>query len=927
MDKDFQFVNGLAQSELVAIWCLDEHNRTQFVNAKAVSLSGHNEAFLYKQHILDFVEQKDTLKSWLATACQKKTPAGHIDLIHKSGDKIELQAIVWPVFAHAQYKGIALLLLEDKKSRATQRELLVLQEKLSLFNQTTTDVLIIHKGSQIIEANQAACQLLEVDSEQIRQVDFFRFMSTSDRQNFQKQHHLTCIDNQLIQLISDSGKQYQCQLSSCLTELDGESVRVTLIKDISQMAHIHSELAKIEQTNQALIESAPDAIVLFDPHHFQILQTNSKASSLFGIHQDELIGSPFSRLLVKHTDNQPAQFAQLLRQALSCLSPCGYLKMRHSSGAQIECEARLVMINWQGRQLIRASLFDVSAQKQQQEKMHQLSSALEQTADLILITDKNGTIEYANQAVVSTTGYQMEEIIGQNPKIFNSGKHDTEFIKQLWETILAGEPFRRTIANRKQSGELYYEEKTISPIKNEFGDITHFVSTGKDITARIIAQESLEHLAFHDVLTGLPNRALFNDRLKSGLAQAKRQHKKLALLFFDVDRFKRINDTLGHEVGDILLKQIADKLRKRFRDSDTIARLGGDEFAVIMNQIEDETAIKRTAKQIIKLFNQPIKLEDREFYISTSIGISIFPQDGDSGQSLLKHADVAMYRAKAQGRNTFMFYREEMNAHAFERLQLESELHRALKNKEFIPYYQPKLCLSTGKVIGVEALMRWRHPELGLLLPERFIPVLESTGLIVPVGYGLIEQSIRDYQNWLSEGMTACGLSINLSALQLKDLKFIESFKCMLADLPDGDHNIEFEITENTMMTEQDGALLVMQQLRHLGVNLSIDDFGTGYSSLAHLKNMPVQTIKIDHSFIQDIGTQSEDEVIVRTVIAMAKSLGYQIVAEGIETLEQVKFLTDLGCDIGQGFLFSEAIPGSEIIEYCAKNSPVSLPH
>lgn len=928
MECDFSVTASLLAPDNAGSWLIDKHYKTTYINHYFARLLGYQADEMLTHHFFDFLNAADKHKIQANIAKQDFALAGKVDLgfQHKQGHLVYTQAIVWPIWDKTHgYQGLMLGLIDNGENHAKHQYLSALEQKLSLIKQACADAIIVHQGGNIIEVNAAACQLFELSEAELITKDLLKFIHAEDKQKVLSSLHQSELTQQQIKIISELGAIQTCLINSFQSVYQDQYVRVSCIQNKTLIYQANSELEKTEQTNHALIEHAPDAIVLFEPASYRILQANSKAVELFGLPVNQLLGSNIKSFFIDAAqasspsgfiDKDNQTFNGLMRQTMACLKPCTEIKIYHQSGAVIECEIRLALVDWQHKKLVRASLLDIGTRKKEHELVNQLSRALEQTADIVLITDKEGVIEYANQAAVETTGFQLDEIIGQTPAIFKSGQHNRYFMQRLWQAILAGESFRETFINKQKNGQIYYEEKTISPLINEHGELTHFVSTGRDISERITAQNNLQFLAFHDVLTGLPNRALFNDRLKNGLANAKRHHKQLALLFFDIDHFKRINDSLGHNVGDILLKRIANKLRKRFRDSDTIARLGGDEFAVIMNDIVDEDAVKHTAEQIIKLFNQPIKLSDKELFISSSVGISIYPQDGLSSQNLLKHADIAMYRAKAQGRNTYMFYREEMNTHAFERLKLESELHRALHNKEFVLHYQPKICLITKKIQGVEALLRWQHPEYGLLLPEHFIPILESTGLIVPVGYWVIQQSLADRVTWYRQGMAEINLSINLSALQLKDIKFIESFKSMLADMPLANSAIEFEITESTMMEQGESTKILMQQLSALGINLSIDDFGTGYSSLAYLKRLPVQTIKIDRSFIHELGIQHEDEAIVKAVIAMAKSLDYKVVAEGVENTEQVDLLTQLGCDTAQGYLFSKAVCADEIMQY-----------
>ncbi|WP_440903338.1 EAL domain-containing protein [Catenovulum sp. SX2] len=920
MEYTDAFFEKIVQSARYGIWVIDECCITQYVNPSMANMLGYRVEQMLNQHLFNFLDVQgvEAAKINLARRRQGYEEQHEAIFQHKEGYAVYTMLVTWPVFDESgNYKGAIAGIVDDAQRQTMLHELTEIKEKLQLFDKVTLDGIIIHQGGRIIELNDASCRMLAGSRSELMERDFTAMCVPESKQLVIQAMQSESINKLEIKIQTTTGKALNIEWTSKRMLYRGDSVRVSVLRNVTQYRQAQTALEQIELTNQALIENAPEAIVLFEPTSGKILQANSKSHAIFGLTGQSIYDYSIQDLLAEQDGKLVGYghaFDSLLQLANSCLAPMAEIKIKHASGALIDCELRLVAIQWQGRSLLRASLLDIRARKQAQSKMHQLSSALEQSADMVLITDKQGTIEYVNQATILTTGYSQAELIGSKPDVFNSGQHDKSFIKNLWATILKGHAYRDVLTNRKKSGEIYYEEKTITPLKNDQGEITHFVSTGKDITERMEIQANLRHLAFHDVLTGLPNRALFNDRLKTGWLNAKRHRQQMALLFFDIDHFKRINDTLGHDIGDVLLKQVAKKLKKGLRGSDTVARLGGDEFAVILNDCKDENAIRHTAEKIIQLINQPVKLADRELFVTTSIGIAVYPQDGKDSQALLKNADVAMYRAKAAGRNTYMFYRQEMNAHAFERLTLESELHRAIQQREFVLYYQPKVCLQTGHILGVEALLRWRHPKMGILLPDKFIPLLEDTGLIVPVGQWVIEQALADYTYWYQQGLQQVKLAVNLSPTQLKDVKFVETLQLALAQHKLSTSCLELEITENTMMEDGEKAFVLMQQLKQLGVHFSIDDFGTGYSSLAYLKRLPVETIKIDRSFIQDIGIEQEDEIIVRTVIAMAKNLGYKVVAEGVENLEQVRFLKSLECDVAQGYLFSQPIPAEELV-------------
>jgi len=551
--------------------------------------------------------------------------------------------------------------------------------------------------------------------------------------------------------------------------------------------------------------------------------------------------------------------------------------------------------------------------KQAESKTIKLSRALEYAADAVFITDKNGCIEYVNPAFEVITGYNGATVIGQNSSIISSGKHDTEFYENMWATILGGNEYRDIFINCRSDGVIYYEEKTITPLRDNQGNISSFVSVGKDITERMQTQERLHFLAHHDILTELPNRAMLIERLNHAINHVQSKSLSLAIMFLDLDRFKVINDTLGHNIGDMLLQKVADRLRTCMRRTDTVARIGGDEFVILLEDIEDSPHISAIARNVIETLEQPFDLEEREIFVTSSIGVGVYPQDGEDSNTLLKNADTAMYRAKEQGRNNFQFYSAEMSSSALERLMLETDLRYALSRNELLLYYQPLIELKSGLIIGYEALLRWQHAELGLISPQDFIPLLEEMGLIVSVGEWVLREACLQCMKWGNEGLPILPVSVNLSGRQFSEANLAESITEILNDTGLAPEFLQLEITESVIMQNASTTTKILQALKQLGVELAIDDFGTGYSSLSYLKRFPIDVLKIDRSFVRDITSDPDDASIVSTIITLAHSLNLNVIAEGVETEEQASFLKTRSCDITQGYLYSKPIPADEM--------------
>lgn len=565
------------------------------------------------------------------------------------------------------------------------------------------------------------------------------------------------------------------------------------------------------------------------------------------------------------------------------------------------------------KQRTAALTAEIAERKQAEIAIRKLSSAMEKVADSIFITDINGVIDYVNSAFEKNTGFSADEVIGKTPRVLKSGKHDELFYQQIWETLLKGEVYRNVFINRRKNGQLYHEAVTITPLTDEHGIIVHYISSGRDITESIHTQERLHHLAHHDVLTGLPNRALFVDRLKHALKRAERRKRSVAVLFLDMDRFKLVNDTLGHEAGDRLLQAMATRLQTAVREGDSVARFGGDEFAGFLNDVASPEDVAFIVEKVLEALAPPFTIDGHELFISGSVGVSLYPHDGVDAKTLMKNADTAMYRAKQRSGNTSEFYHADMNAHALARLQLETGLRHAIERQEFVLHYQPQFEIKTGAIVGIEALIRWQRSDMSLLSPMEFVPLLEETGLILAVGEWMLHTACQQHQAWMAAGLPSVRMAVNISGRQFEGKNLIQSLQRVLKNIPMQATALELEITESILMKNGDTDIESLQALHEMGMRFAIDDFGTGYSSLTYLKRFPIDILKIDKAFVHDITVDTDDAAIVSAIISMAHSLGIKTVAEGVETLEQLELLHKKGCDFAQGFYFSPPIAGPEM--------------
>ncbi|MCL4499161.1 MAG: EAL domain-containing protein [Chloroflexi bacterium] len=538
------------------------------------------------------------------------------------------------------------------------------------------------------------------------------------------------------------------------------------------------------------------------------------------------------------------------------------------------------------------------------------SLLLDSASDAIMVHDLDGRLLYVNDAACAISGYCKEELLRMRIQDLDANNPEG----------LTSPRVRPLVGQKTARFDLYHKGKDgrIVPVEIharivDFDGRKVVAGIARDISERKQAEEMIKRMAYYDPLTGLPNRALFIDRLKVALAHAKRNRERLAIMFLDLDDFKSINDTLGHVLGDELMREVAERLRSLMRESDTVARLGGDEFTLLLSPVNHEDDAETVAERILDALAPSFKLHDHEFHVTASVGIALFPGDGRTVESLLKNADSAMYRAKEQGRNNYQVYTPAMNAGAKTRLALETSLRHALERDEFVLHYQPQVNIETGRVVGIEALIRWNHPERGLIQPLDFIPLAEETGLIVPIGVWVLRTTCEQNKAWQTAGLQPVRVSVNLSARQFQQQNLVETVTRILDETGLDPGYLELEITESIAMRNAKRTIKTLASLKEKGVLIAIDDFGTGYSSLSYLKRFPIHTLKIAEAFVHDVGGNPDSAAIASTIIALAKNLKLNTVAEGVETEEQLAFLRERRCHEMQGFLFSHPVPGKDI--------------
>ena len=682
---------------------------------------------------------------------------------------------------------------------------------------------------------------------------------------------------------------------------------------IIERARLDQKLAGSEEMFRAIFENELDAMAIVDPHSRRFLTVNPAFERLFGYSREEAAGLRLEAVSLK-----PEIVPQALENLRQASQPPAVVRRRlkRKDGSVFLAEYTGTLLRLRERELVCGISRDVSAQQRSEQALALAAKVYESMTEGVAISAWPGPVLAVNSALAAMTGYSRDELVGHDGGFFYADS-------KLWQRIAARclrsqAPGDAEVTLRKKNGMLFPCMLSLHFARPEKGEERTLIAVYKDLSARHQTENRLLFLSNHDVLTRLPNRFLFYKRLDRAIAAAARERRQFAVLFIDLDRFKNINDTFGHPTGDMLLQLVADRLYDCLRKTDLIARLGGDEFAVLAESVHDIAGAIELAEQLMAALALPFHIEGQELFVPASIGISVYPEDGGSAEALIKSADVAMYRAKGSGKNNYQFFAADMNTASLEHMMLENALRHALQRNEFRVYYQPKVHASTARIFGMEALLRWQHPDLGLIGPARFIPLAEEMGLIRRIGDWALQEACRQNAEWQRAGFAPLVVSVNLSSTQLGE-ETIGAVSDTLEQTGLAPQWLELELTESTVMRAPEQNARVLQALRKMGVQISIDDFGTGYSSLAYLKRFPINTLKIDQSFVRDIIDDPNDAAITDAVIALARSLKMSVIAEGVETREQLRFLRDNGCDAYQGFLYSRPLPAPDFQKLLAR--------
>ncbi len=690
-----------------------------------------------------------------------------------------------------------------------------------------------------------------------------------------------------------------------------------------EMTREVEESARKDRLLAAIVEQSGVAICTTDLEG-KITSWNRSAEEMFGYHEQEVMGQKTSILYPPDADEEYREARQRIERERGC-EITGW-RMR-KGGELIHVQINISPLYDAAHERVGAVavIRDVTERRKAEEQLKLWASVYEHSGEGILITDNNNITISVNQAFVDITGYEADEIIGRDPMILGSGQHSKEFYHELWRELLEEGIWQGEIWNRKKDGSIFPEWLTITTIKDSGGTIRNYIAIFSDITEQKEREAYIQHLAHHDPLTGLPNRNLLRDRVEQAILHARRHEDYVAVLFLDLDRFKHINDTMGHDVGDRLLKAVAGRLRSYVRESDTICRQGGDEFIVVLTDVDHPSTVVSIVEKILHGLSESYQLDEYEVIVTPSIGISLFPDDSQDIDELIGHADAAMYHAKDLGRGNYQFFTQALNEMVATRVVIEKELRNALLNDEFELYFQPQVTLDTESLSGVEALIRWNNPKLGMVPPDSFISLSEEIGLIYDIGEWVLRSACKVIKQWQVRYSEGIRVAINVSVKQLSRQGFADRVLEIVEECGIDPAYLEFEVTESALMVAIEHSIEVLEVFRKYGIKVAIDDFGSGYSSLNYLRRLPIDKLKIDRSFIGGLPEAADEREISNAIIAMGHGLHLKVIAEGVERVEQADYLKLLGCDEVQGYFYSRPLPQSEFERYYEDRFGVSL--
>ena len=925
-----------------AMTVIEEDSTLSLINTEAEKLFGYSKQEVEgKKKWADFVTPDDVERMEEYHSRRRIDPAGvpsvyEFSLVDKQGAVRNISVTISII--PGTKKSVASLLDITERKRA-EEELRESQEYLKvLFSSSRIPLIVMDAETGVyIDCNAAAVQIYgytnreEVLGKTPLDVSAPIQYNGADSVTEAIKHNRACIENgsHIFEWLHQrpDGQMWDADVHLMFFQHRGKSLIQFTLQDITERKKAAQVLWESESKFRTLFEAASDAIFLMGQNFF--IACNQKALEMFGCTKEQIIGQTPARFSpeIQPDGRYSLEKSQEKIDAAMKGQPQSF-EWRNSryDGTLFDAEVSLNVFVAAGKNYLQVLVHDITERKKAEEELkkseQRFRDLTEHTSDWVWEVDANGVYTYSNLKVKEILGYDPDEIIGKTPFELMTPEEVKRVVPEFQAIIKALKPFSGLEnTNLHKNGQQVMLETNGVPILDSLGQLQGYRGIDRDITERKRNEEKIQHLATHDSLTGLPNRLMFAQILNHSIQSARRNGRQLAVLFIDLDRFKIINDTKGHEAGDQLLQEIAMRYTQILRAADVISRQGGDEFVILIEDVHKLSDLQLIANNILASTYEPVVLLGDECRVTASIGISLYPQDGEDDQTLMKHADMAMYYAKEEGKNGFQFYSEEIQSQATGRLAIETNLRLALERKELSLHYQAKINLKTGIITGVEALLRWQNPHLGSVTPTQFIPVAEETGLIISIGKWVLKTACNQNVAWQKQGLPAVCISVNLSLRQLTDNNLIDDIKVALNDSGMAPNLLELEITESMIMSNPTKMMDVLGRIKNMGVRLAIDDFGTGYSSLAQLKHFPINTLKIDRSFIRNVPENAEDKAITHAIITMGETLGFTVVAEGVETIEQMSYLKDQACDEMQGYYFSRPVVPEQFADLLRKQA------
>jgi diguanylate cyclase (GGDEF)-like protein/PAS domain S-box-containing protein len=917
-EVDLELRAAAVEATANAVVITDLNGTVVWVNPAFERLTGYTEAEMAGQstRVLNSGQNPRTLyeEMW-RTITEERAWHGELINRRKDGSLYDEEMTITPMRDSSGKFSHFIAVKQDITSRRRT------DERLSLLSQamenTSEFIGLGDTNSNITFANQAWLRALGYSEQELVGQNFHFVLSPNntanivgeiDAKTFQGGWKGECLQRR------KDGTDLPVLLSTGrLTNREGHFAGVFgIARDISERKAVEQEILFKNTLLEAQAETTIDGIMAADEAN-KVILSNRQFAIMWDV-PPMLLHTGNDNLLLQYVTNQienPEQFLERVKYLYDHREEKAKDEIRLKDGRILDRYSS-PLIDSAAKYRGRIWYFrDITERIKAEERVNLWSRVLDQSTEGIFVCDPQERILLVNKAFEKLTGFSADEAVSKTPRIVQSGRQDRAFYTDMWKSVSETGTWSGEMWNRRKNGEFYVEWLSISAVYDHKGAVTHYVGIFSDVTVRKQAEERIVHLANYDALTDLPNRVLLMDRLGQLTKAAQRRKSKVAVVFIDLDRFKEVNDSLGHNAGDLLLQKLAKRLSDAVRDEDTVARLGGDEFVVVFQGLHEAHEVTVLAQKLLSCLALPVTLNGYELTVTASLGISLYPDDAADGQELIRNADAAMYQAKGAGRNALHFYTSDLNDHALEILSMENALRRAIERQEFVLHYQPQINISSGAVVGAEALIRWNHPELGLVMPGKFISIAEERGLIVPIGSWVIEEATRQAGVWQNAGISI-PIAVNVSAIQFRQKDFVEHLANSVRKHGITPSRIELELTEGIIMRDAEATIDILGRLHEMGFQLSIDDFGTGFSSLNYLRRFPIDKIKVDQSFVSDVTTSESAASLVTAIVSLAQSLKLKVIAEGVQTKEQLELLRGLRCDEAQGFLFSHALASEE---------------